>query len=100
MIKMNIAQAKIDAQPVSVCVAMSRDILALPFCIGLKIDLLSMRPKRIVDLCRIVKKIDSSLVQPLVHSVLASSSTSSVIKRLESFKNAIGSRRQKGSHFE
>ena len=100
MIKMTVDKAKIYGKPVAVCGEMAGDILALPFFIGLKIDLLSMSPNRIVDLCRIVKKIDSSLVQPLVHSVLASSSTSSVIKRLESFKNAIGSRRQKGSHFE
>ena len=100
MIKMTVDKAKIYGKPVSVCGEMAGDILALPFFIGLKIDLLSMSPNRIVDLCRTVKKIDSSLVQPLVHSVLASSSTSSVIKRLESFKNAIGSRRQKGNHFE
>jgi len=96
MIKMAVDKAKAYGKPISVCGEMAGDILALPFFIGLKIDLLSMSPNRIVDLCRIVKKIDSKLVQPLVHSVLASSSTSSVIKKLESFKNAIGSRRPQG----
>ena len=103
MIKMTVDKAKGFGKPVSVCGEMAGDILALPFFIGLRIDLLSMSPNRIVDLCRTIKKIDSNLVQPLVHSVLASSSTSSVIRRLESFKNAIGSKRskgQKGNRFE
>jgi len=95
MIYEAVEAAKRNHRPVSVCGEMAGDLLALPFFIGIKIDSLSMTPARIVDLCRMVNKIDSNLLPPLVKAVMASPTAEVVIKRLESFKNALESRKKR-----
>jgi len=86
--------AKRHRRPVSVCGEMAGDPVALPFFIGIKADSLSMNPARIVDLCRMINKIDSNLLPPLVKAVMSSPTADTVIKRLESFKNALESRKK------
>jgi phosphoenolpyruvate-protein kinase (PTS system EI component) len=73
---------------------MAGDPVALPFFIGIKIDSLSLSPARIVDLCRMINKIDSNLLAPLVKAVMSSPTADAVIKKLESFKNALESRKK------
>jgi phosphotransferase system enzyme I (PtsI) len=89
LIKMIVDACKRSRIPVAICGEAAGDPLALPLFIGLGVEQLSMNPARIVDLCRLVKKIDSSLVSRLVDSVLASNSQASVTRKLQSFKNAI-----------
>lgn len=95
MIFNTVESAKKHGKEVSVCGEMAGDLLALPFFIGIKTDSLSMSPARIVDLCRMVNKIDSNLLPPLVRSVMSSQTAEAVTKRLESFKNALESRKRR-----
>jgi phosphotransferase system enzyme I (PtsI) len=87
--------AKRHKRPVSVCGEMAGDPVALPFFIGIKVDSLSMSPSRIVDLSRMISKIDTNSLPPLVKAVMASPTADAVIKRLESFKNALESRQRR-----
>ncbi len=89
-----VAAAKKHGKPVSVCGEMAGDPVALPFFIGIKTDSLSLSPARIVDLCRMINKIDSNLLAPLVKAVMSSPTADAVIKKLESFKNALESRKK------
>jgi len=92
-----VAAAKRHHRPVSVCGEMAGDPVALPFFIGIKVDSLSMSPSRIVDLSRMINKIDTNSLPPLVKAVMASPTAETVIKRLESFTNALESRKT-GQH--
>lgn len=88
-----VAAAKRHHRPVSVCGEMAGDAVALPFFIGIMVDSLSMNPSRIVDLSRMINKIDTNSLPPLIKAVMASPTADAVIKRLESFKNALESRK-------
>lgn len=89
LVKTTVDACKKHNVRVAVCGEMAGDPLALPLLVGLGIDQLSMNPGRIVDLCRLVKKIDASLVRRLVASVLASNSQMSVTRKLQNFITAI-----------
>lgn len=89
LINMTVEACRKHGIPVSVCGEVAGDPLALPLFIGLGVDQLSMNPARIVDLCRLTKRIDSSLVERLVQSVLASATLTSVTRKLQSFNTAI-----------
>jgi len=86
--------AKKHGKPVSVCGEMAGDPVALPFFIGIKPDSLSMSPSRIVDLSRMIGKIDSNLLPPLVKAVKSSPTAAAAIRKLESFRNALESRKK------
>jgi len=86
--------AKKHGKPVSVCGEMAGDPVALPFFIGIKPDSLSMSPSRIVDLSRMIGKIDSNLLPPLVKAVMSSPTAAAAIRKLESFRNALESRKK------
>ena len=75
--------------PVSICGEMAGDKLALPLFIGMGVDHLSMNPAKITDICRLIKKIDSNLVFHLAMSVLASRTSASVTRKLQSFMTAL-----------
>jgi phosphotransferase system enzyme I (PtsI) len=75
--------------PVNVCGEMAGDPLAVPLFIGMGVRDLSLNPARIVDTCRLIRKIDSSNVKHLAHSVLSSGSTVSVKRKLQNFKAAL-----------
>ena len=87
--------AKKHKIPVSVCGEMAGDPVALPFFLGIKVDSLSMSPSRIVDLSRMIGKIDTNSLPPLVKAVLSSPTAQAAIKSLESFKNALESRKRR-----
>ncbi|MEW5992995.1 MAG: phosphoenolpyruvate--protein phosphotransferase [Candidatus Zixiibacteriota bacterium] len=89
LIATTVQACKKHGLPVSVCGEMAGDILALPLFIGLEVDMLSMSPARIFDLCRAVRKIDSGLVAPLVSSVLSSGSVREVVGKLQKYREAI-----------
>jgi phosphotransferase system enzyme I (PtsI) len=93
LVKITIDACKKAGIPISICGEVAGDPLALPLFIGLGVDELSMNPVKIVDLCRTVKKIDSTLVRHLVGSVMSSGSPQSVIKKLESYRQALDTRR-------
>src|SRR3990172_8517983 len=93
LIFQTVEAAKRHHRPVSVCGEMAGDPTALPFFIGIKVDSLSMSPSRIVDLSRMINKIDTNSLPPLVKAVMASPTADTVIKRLESFTNALESRK-------
>ncbi|HWR82956.1 MAG TPA: phosphoenolpyruvate--protein phosphotransferase [Candidatus Deferrimicrobium sp.] len=88
LISMTVTACKKHRRPVSICGEMAGDMLALPLFIGMDVDVLSMSPARIFDLCRAVKKIDSSVVRHLVGVVLSSGSVKEVLTTLEDFKRA------------
>ena len=89
LIKTTVDACKRHNIRVSICGEAAGDLTALPLFIGLGVDQLSMNPSRIVDTCRLVQKIDSSLVKRLVSSVLSSNSQVSVTRKLNSFIAAI-----------
>jgi phosphoenolpyruvate-protein kinase (PTS system EI component) len=89
LINMTVQACHKQGIPVTICGEVAGDPLALPLFIGLGVDQLSMNPARIVNLCRLIKRIDSSLVERLVESVLASASLGSVTRKLQSFNTAI-----------
>ncbi|MGH8015667.1 MAG: putative PEP-binding protein, partial [Candidatus Zixiibacteriota bacterium] len=88
--------ARRHKKPISICGEMAGDPVALPFLLGIRVDSLSMSPSRIVDLSRMINKIDTNLLPPLVKAVLASPTADAAIKSLESFKNALESRKKRG----
>ena len=89
LINMTVEACRKHGIPVNVCGEVAGDPLALPLLIGLGVDQLSMNPARIVDLCRLIKRIDSSLVERLVESILESATLTSVTRKLQSFNTAI-----------
>jgi phosphotransferase system enzyme I (PtsI) len=93
LIGMTVDACKKRGKMVSICGEMAGDILALPLFIGMGVDLLSMNPARIFDLCRAVKKIDSNLVQHLVGAVMASGSVHEAVSILRNFRAAVEKRK-------
>jgi len=89
LINMTVKACKKEAIPISICGELAGDERALPLFIGMGVDLLSMTPNRIVDICRNVKRIDSSLVQHLVGSVMACGTVQQVMNCLDDFSKAI-----------
>ncbi|MFQ6008602.1 MAG: phosphoenolpyruvate--protein phosphotransferase, partial [Candidatus Zixiibacteriota bacterium] len=93
LIAKTVEACKRHRKQVSICGEMAGDILALPLFIGMDVDLLSMNPARIFDLCRAVKKIDSSLVRHLVGSVLSSGSLQEATSKLQKYRMALEQRK-------
>jgi phosphotransferase system enzyme I (PtsI) len=89
LIGMTVEACKRHRKSVTICGEVAGDPLALPLFIGLGVDQLSMNPAKIVDLCRLVPKIDSSLVRHLAASVMASNSQLSATRKLQSFRTAL-----------
>ena len=89
LMRMTIEAGKRHNIPVSICGEIAGDPLALPLFIGMGVDLLSMSPSRIFDLCRLVHKIDASLAKHLAPSVLESTTQQSVVHKLQSFKQEL-----------
>ncbi len=75
--------------PVTVCGELAGQRLAVPLLIGMGVDMLSMAPARIVDVCRFIKKIDSTLVRHLVGPVIASGTVQAVVDRLRDYREAL-----------
>ncbi len=94
LIEMTVTACLKSKRPVSICGEMAGDVLALPLFIGMGINMLSMSPARIFDLCRATRKIDSRLAQHLVATILASGSAGEVISKLENYRTAVDRRKQ------
>lgn len=94
LIKMTVDACKEAAIPVSICGEVAGDLLGLPIFVGMGVDMLSMNPARIVDFCRAVNKIDSSLVRPLLQAVLSAESLSASMKILEKYRAALSKRKK------
>lgn len=75
--------------PVSICGEIAGDLLALPLFIGMGIDLLSMSPNRIFDICRLVAKIDYEMARRLTESVISSETLGEVIGKLQDYKDGL-----------
>ena len=86
---MTVKACKKNRVPVSVCGELAGVTLAIPLLIGMGVDLLSMSPARIVDACRFISRIDSSLVKHLVGPVMASETLKAVLDRLGDYKQAL-----------
>ncbi len=93
LIDMTVDACKKHGKAVSICGEMAGDILALPLFIGMGVDLLSMSPARIFDLCRAVRRIDSNLVRPLVGAVKASGSVREAVGILQNYRAALDKRK-------
>ena len=89
LIQMTAEAGKRYGKQVTICGEVAGDVTALPLFIGMGIDQLSMNPARIVDVCRLVRKIDSTLVRHLVGSVMGSNSQAAVTRKLQSYVNAL-----------
>ncbi len=89
LVKMTVDACKKEKIPVSICGELAGEVIALPLFIGMGVDLLSMTPNRIMDVCRSVKRIDSSLVQHLVGAVISCGTLPQVMKCLDDFNSAI-----------
>ncbi len=86
LIALTVKACKKHKIPVSVCGEVAGDLSALPLFIGMGVDMLSMNPGKIFDLCRLVKKIDSVMAMHLTESVLSSNKTEDVITKLQNYK--------------
>ena len=93
LIKMTVDACARHMKEVSICGEIAGDPLALPLFVGMGVTHLSMNPARIFDACRLVTKVDTNLVRLLVASVLASSTTAQVKRKLESFREALDNRK-------
>lgn len=89
LVHMTVKACKKHGIPVSICGEVAGDVLALPLFIGMGVDMLSMAPGRILDVCRKVKRIDSRLVKHLVGPVMSSTTPSLVLNKLESFRSEL-----------
>ncbi len=89
LIKLTLDAGRKYNKPVSICGEIAGDLMAVPLFIGMGVSQLSMNPARIFDVCRLVSKIDSKMVQLLVGSIMSSPTTASVTKKLESYRNAL-----------
>lgn len=89
LIHSTIQACHVAGTPVSICGEIAGDMRALPLFIGMGVDQLSINPNRIVDLCRQVRKIDSSLVRHLVNSVVDSGSLKEVNNKLARLGDAL-----------
>lgn len=89
MICRTVKAAQKCAIPVSICGEIAGDLLALPLFIGMGIDLLSMNPNRIFDICRLVAKIDYDMARHLTESVINSETLGEVIVKLQSYKDSL-----------
>lgn len=86
LIKMTVDACKRHRKPVSICGEIAGDHLALPLFLGMGVEQLSMNPAKIYEMCRLVGKIDTSLIRNLVEPVLGCTSAAAVTRRLESFR--------------
>jgi phosphotransferase system enzyme I (PtsI) len=93
LIEMTVKACKSKKIHVSICGEMAGDLLALPFFIGLGVDMLSMNPVKIFDMCRLVKKIDHTMAVHLTSSVLSSSTQKEVLGKLQNYKMELEKRR-------
>ncbi|UCE24007.1 MAG: phosphoenolpyruvate--protein phosphotransferase [Candidatus Zixiibacteriota bacterium] len=89
LIKITVDAARKHGKPVAICGELAGDPLALPLLVGLDLDLLSMNPARIFDICRLIRKVDSGMARHLLGSVLASETQPQVIHKLQTFKNEL-----------
>ncbi|MDF1545845.1 MAG: phosphoenolpyruvate--protein phosphotransferase [bacterium] len=89
LIKLTVKACKKHGKPVSICGEVAGDSLAVPLFIGMGVDLLSINPNRIVDICRLISRIDSERARTLAESVLESGSIKEVKDRLTTFSLAI-----------
>ncbi len=89
LIKMIVEAARKNGKSVSVCGEMAGELLAVPLFVGLELDLLSMNPARIFDVCRMVRKVDSEMARHLLNSVMASETQPQVIHKLQTYKNQL-----------
>ncbi len=86
LIALTVKACKKHNIPISICGEVAGDLSALPLFIGMGVDMLSMNPGKIFDLCRLVKKIDSTMARHLTESVLKSDKLHDVIKNLQNYK--------------
>ncbi len=93
LVALTVEACKKNNIPVSICGELAGDVLAIPLFIGMGVDLLSMSPSRIVDACRMINKVDSTLVRHLVTSVVSSGSLQAAINRLKDYKAAFEQRK-------
>lgn len=89
LIKMTIDAGKRHNTPVGICGEAAGDLLALPLFIGMGVHYFSMNPQKIVDVSRLIAKIDSELVRHLVASVMSSNTALQVTRRLQSYRTAL-----------
>ncbi len=89
LIRTTVEACKRHGKPAYICGEVAGNPLALPLFVGMGVSGLSMNPSKILDICRLVKKIDSNLVRHLVGPVVSSNSASAVVRKLESYRNAL-----------
>lgn len=87
LIKISLEAAKRHNRPISICGEIAGDPLALPLFVGMGVDELSMSPHRIFDICRTVRKIDSSLTKHLVDSIINCDDTKAVLGKLGNYRS-------------
>ena len=86
LISITVQACKKHKIPISICGEIAGDLSALPLFIGMGVDMLSMNPGKIFDLCRLVKKNDSTMARHLTDSVLSSSKLQDVMTKLQNYK--------------
>ncbi|MEW5796906.1 MAG: phosphoenolpyruvate--protein phosphotransferase [Candidatus Zixiibacteriota bacterium] len=76
---------------VCVCGEAAGDPLGVVLFVGMGVTGLSMNPGKVFDSCRLIKKVDFSVVKHLVEPVLASNSASAAMRRIQSYRSTIDS---------
>jgi len=93
LMKMAVDAARRHGKKVSICGEMAGDPLALPLFIGMELDLLSMNPARLFDICRLIRKVDSTAARHLLASVMASESQQQIVHKLQTYKMELDKRK-------
>ncbi|MFQ5498807.1 MAG: putative PEP-binding protein, partial [Candidatus Zixiibacteriota bacterium] len=86
MIKMTIDAGRARNIPVSICGEIAGDLQAAPLFIGMGVQMLSVSPNKIFDLCRTIKTIDSKVARHLAASVLSCGSLRDATRIVQSFR--------------
>lgn len=74
---------------VCICGEVAGDPLGIILFVGMGVTSLSMNPGKVFDSCRLIRKIDASLVKHLVEPVLACHSAAAAMRRLQSYRSSI-----------
>jgi len=89
LVEMTVRACRRHNKRVCICGEVAGDPLAIILFVGMGVTGLSMNPGKVFDSCRLIKKIDFSLVRHLVEPVLASRSATASVRRLQSYRTTI-----------
>ena len=90
LVSRTVTACKKHGIPVSICGEIAGESLAVPLFVGMGVDSLSVNPNRLVDIYRLIGRINSVRAQELAESLVAAASIKEVMDKLSTFGLTIG----------